>query len=275
MLAPACAGEFLAVAVVATLEDVVDADAVVAVVVVVRLPNVSEGVDCHFVIVAEVVPEHLELAAVRITAKNHSAPVGRSCVFEAAHLAAVEHVVAGGVDDQFAVCVVNESAVVAHIPVEFAVRPKHKRVGGMIVLRTPGLGEQQFPVVRFVVSVLVGEHDDVWCAGDNYLVAEHADAKRGVHVTTLIVDLLSIGLAVAVGVLEDQNSVALRPLVIAGMRPVVNHLTDPHPASVIYVNIGRAEDLRLGGKQRGLQPGVKVELRDRLGRITGGLGQWC
>ena len=72
-----------------------------------------------------------------------------------------------------------------------------------------------------------------------------ADAERGVHVSTLIVDLLSVGFAVAVGVLEDQNSVALRPLVIAGMRPVVNHLTDPNPAPMINVNVCWAENLRL------------------------------
>ena len=163
--------------------------------------------------------------------------------------------VAGGVDDQLSVCVVNEPAVVAHVPVEFAVRPKHERVGGMIVLRTPGLGEKQLsgcPVCRLR---LVGEHDDVGGAGDDDPIAEHANAERGVHVTTLIVDLLSVGFAVAVGVLEDQNSVALRPLVVAGMRPVVNHLTDPHPATVVNVNIGRAEDLRLGGKHVASSPG--------------------
>ena len=115
----------------------------------------------------------------------------------------------------------------------------------MIVLRTPGLRKKQLPAVRFVVSILVGEHDDVGGAGDDDPIAEHANAERGVHVTTLIVDLLSVGFAVAVGVLEDQNSVALRPLVIAGMRPVVNHLTDPNPAPMINVNVCWAENLRL------------------------------
>ena len=129
MLAPAGPGEFLEVAVVATFEDVVNADAVVAVVVVVRLPDVAEGIDRHLVVVAEVVPEHLKLASIRVAPKNHPAPVGRACVLEAAQLAAIEHMVAGGVDDKLSVCVVNEPAVVAHVPVEFAVRTKYERVG--------------------------------------------------------------------------------------------------------------------------------------------------
>ena len=77
-LAPVCAGDFVGVAEVAAFHDVVDADAAVAVVVVVGLPDGAEGVDGDLVVVAEVLGEGLEVGAVEV-ACGRPCPGGRAC----------------------------------------------------------------------------------------------------------------------------------------------------------------------------------------------------
>jgi hypothetical protein len=60
--APAGAGHFVGVAVVAELHHEVDADALIAVVVVVRLPEGAEGIDGDLVVVAEVPADGVDAA---------------------------------------------------------------------------------------------------------------------------------------------------------------------------------------------------------------------
>ena len=59
---PASAGHFIGVAVVAVLHHEVDAHAAIAVVVVITLEDVAERIRGHFVVIAEIISEHLEVA---------------------------------------------------------------------------------------------------------------------------------------------------------------------------------------------------------------------
>ena len=58
---PAGAGHFIGVPVVAVLHHEVDAHATITVVVVVALEDVTERIGDHFVVIAEIIPEHLEV----------------------------------------------------------------------------------------------------------------------------------------------------------------------------------------------------------------------
>ena len=69
---PAGSGNFIFVAVVAVFHHIVDANAFVAVVIVVRLPNRAEAVDAQFPVVAEVPAERIDFAAVQFAAKRHA-----------------------------------------------------------------------------------------------------------------------------------------------------------------------------------------------------------
>src|SRR5262249_5731878 len=159
---PALAGHLVGVAVVAAFHDEVDADASVAVVVVVGLPDGPERIDRELVVVAEVVAEDLEVRAVRIAAERHPLAI-RSA-------ARVDDV---AVDrrDRLAVLVEDGVPGVAVVPIALAVGPEDEAVERVVMLRLAALGEEGLLLDDLVVGVL-GEDEDVRRRRDDDLVAE-------------------------------------------------------------------------------------------------------
>ena len=97
------------------------------------------------------------------------------------------------------------------------------------------------------------KHKHIGGAGDDHLaawpLADHADAKRAIHIAALVKHRLLVGLAVGVGVFENEDSVAL----FAGLllATVIKHLAHPDAAPRIDVDVGRAREQRLGREERG------------------------
>ena len=139
----------------------------------------------------------------------------------------------------------------------------------MVVIHAADAAEQhRRRAVGLVVAVLVGEEQNLGRAGNDHLRAEHGDAQRGIHVVPLIKCLGRVGPAVAVGILEDADAVALRLNLTPRLeQSVVDALGHPHAALGVDVHIGRVQQHWLGGKQRGLQLRVGDE---QLGLLGGG-----
>ena len=265
--APSRAGQFIHVAVVAELHDVVDADGLVAVVVVVGLPERAEGVHGDLVVVAEVVAEDFELRAVGVAAEGHALAVG---------FAAVVHGIAGEVHDGVAVLVGDAFTGVAEVPVELAVGAEDERVRRVVMLRLTDLGEEQLLLVGLQVAVRVGEDEDVGRAGNDDLgglaveAGEHADAERGINVGALVEDGLLVSLAIAISVLEDDDAVALGAAALAAA--IVHHLANPDAAQVVHLDVRGAEEQRFGGEELGLKASAGVEAREGVGGVAVGRG---
>jgi hypothetical protein len=85
----------------------------------------------------------------------------------------------------------------------------------------------------------------------------------------LVEDLHLVVLAVAVGVLKDEDAVAGGPPAVVAA--VVHHVADPHAAAVIDVEVRGVGDGRLAGEEGGPQFGVDVEVLDRVGRVVFGV----
>ncbi len=115
----------------------------------------------------------------------------------------------------------------------------------VVVLRAADAGKERLLFVRLVVAVHVGEHLHlVQRADDDARVfaihrAEHAHAVRGIDVAPLIKHRLFVDLAIAVGVLKNENAVALGSLAI--VVAIVDHLANPHAAAMVDVDIRRAK----------------------------------
>src|SRR5690606_39457365 len=60
-------------AVVAVLDDVVNATTRIAIVVVIGLPYVSIRIDSNLIVVSEVVSQNFQLSSIRIASHNHAA----------------------------------------------------------------------------------------------------------------------------------------------------------------------------------------------------------
>ena len=130
---PAGPRQFVDVAVVAVFHHPVDADAAVAVVVVVALPEAAKGIDCNLIVIPEVVAENLKVAAIWLAAKDHALSEG---------VARVVDRLAEAVVQQVAVTVMDRPAGVAEVEIEPAVRADRKGVNRMVMLRPSGFGEE-------------------------------------------------------------------------------------------------------------------------------------
>ena len=102
------------VTVVSKFHHVVDANATVAVVVVVGLPNGTETVHGRFPVVAEIPTQGLEIRAVLVATENHSLLIG---------FALVVYLVTLGRQSVFRL-VLDLSAAVSKVEVKFSIGPK-------------------------------------------------------------------------------------------------------------------------------------------------------
>ena len=118
------AGHLVGVTEVSAFHDVVDAAGAGAVVVV-RLPENAEGIDGDLPVVAEVVAQHFDPAAVQLAAYDHPLPVGFSGV--------VNRIPVDVLDGR-AVRMLQFGGVVAEIEIEPAVGPEADGVDGVVVL---------------------------------------------------------------------------------------------------------------------------------------------
>ena len=264
------------VAEVAAFHDVVDPHALVAVVVVVRLPGRPEGVGRDFIVIPEVVAERLEAGAVGVAAERHALPVTADGAAGATAplLSLAADLAAAGVDDRLALAVHDARAVaagIAGIEVEAAVGSEHDRVQPVVAVDAAEAVEEDFGRTGGLVARgidRVDQHLRRLCDVD--LVPDHADAERGEDLLVLGKDLIAVADPGALAVLEDDDAVAFgRQLGLA----VVDRLGHPDAAALVDVHAGGVDHSRLAGPGREGQAGRQREgLLDLLGGLHAGLG---
>ena len=91
------------------------------------------------------------------------------------------------------------------------------------------------------VGGVLGVDDEIGRLRDDHAIAEHGNAERRAELRALVEHLAAVGLAVAVGVLEDDDAVALGTEVgLAAKRPsVVHRFEHPDAAALVDGDVGR------------------------------------
>jgi len=244
----------------------------VTVVVVVRLPRRSEGVGRHFVVVAEVVAEDVEPGAVRIAAERHALPVpgaAREARSAAPPLAFAADLATRRIDHGLPFAVQDAGAVatgIAGVEVQPAVGAEHHRMEAVVAVDAAEAVEQHLGRARgFVARGVDGVDEHLRRLGDVDLVPQHADAERRHELRVLDEDLVAVAHAGALGVLEDDDSVALGAQ--HGL-PVVHPFGHPHAAPLVDVHVGGVDHAGLASPGRERQTGRQDE---RLLNLLGGL----
>ena len=107
------------------------------------------------------------------------------------------------------------------------------------MLRVARVGEERLLAVSDKVAVIIVKHKHVGGARHDHLaarpLANHADAQRAVDVAALVKHGLLVSLAIAIGVFEHENPVALRAGVATAS--VVGDLADPDASHRIDINV--------------------------------------
>ena len=124
--------------------------------------------------------------------------------------------------------------------------------------------------IEFQISVNVGVNDECRSAGDVNFIVDDGDAERGEEGFLLHEDVALVGLAVAIGVLEDHNAIAGG--VFAFVAAVVVRLGYPDAAVGIDVHIGRVAEvggLRPEGDFEAVGHGQHIQGDVGCGRVDG------
>lgn len=191
---------------VAEFHHVVDANALIAVIIVVALPESAEGIDRDHPVVAEIPAQCFKLGAIHVAAENHALTVGFPVCF---------YFESGLVHDQLAVLVLNLAAGIAKVEIQLAVRPHHDLVNAVIVLGAGDAAEEHGLFIGLIVAVLIGEDDDLVADADNDAgvlaigLGEDGDAVRRKKILVLVKCFGVVGFAVAVLVFDDDNAITL------------------------------------------------------------------
>ena len=111
------------------------------------------------------------------------------------------------------------------------------------------------------------EEEDVGRVGDPDAAVADGDSRGDVEAVGE--DREPVGLAVAVGVLEDLDPVAARP---GGAAGIFEALGDPDPAPLVEGHRHRVDDVGLGGDQLDWNPGGTVIARIASAGDRGGFG---
>ena len=117
----------------------------------------------------------------------------------------------------------------------------------MIVLPTADAGEQDFLLVRLIVSVGVGENENIFTGRNDNAVVQYADSVRRIDVASLIKNFTHIGLSIVVGIFEDEDAIALGTAVT--FAAIVHHLANPYPSTMIDVDVCRTPEERTGSEK--------------------------
>ena len=118
----------------------------------------------------------------------------------------------------------------------------------MIVILGANAAEHDlWRAIRDVVTVLVFEEQNVRRAGDDHLVTQDTNTERGVHVIALVEDFGVVCRAVAVGVFEDHDAIALGTQLPPFLeQAVIGALGGPHPSAGVDIHADDIADHRLG-----------------------------
>ena len=262
-LPPARTGDFVGVAVVAVLHHLVDADPLVAIVIVVALPKTAKGVDVDFPVVAEIPAQHFQIGPVQLTAEDHALAVG-AIVF----IGAFDPMDVG---DEVAILVTEPLPGVAEVEIQTPVGSEMERVDAVVVLLAPDAGEQQLLAVTPTVAVVIVEREHFLPGTNDDTVAEHANAVGRVDIGALMEDRDPIRFAITILVLQNEDAVALPAL--AKMPPVVDDLANPDPSTGIDIDRRRAQNHGFGSKEPGLKIRVHLKVGHSLRRIMAPIGR--
>ena len=254
---PAGSGDLIFVAVVAVFHHVVDANAFIAVIIVVGLPDGAEAVDAQFPVVTEIPAERIDFAAVQFATKRHAFLI---------RLAIRDDFISCNVYNQFAIGRMQFVAAVAKVEVKSTVRAERETVNSMVVLSSLDAREEHFLAIGFGVAVIVVEAEHAVARGDNDSIAQHADSVSRIDVAALIEHRFLVGHAVAVSVFQNQNAVAFSSIriVAVGKSSIVNDFANPDATKMIDVDVRWAEQHRFGGEELQLNAVGHIEARNSV-----------
>ena len=206
------------------------------------MPEGTVGIGSNFVVVAKIVGQYFQIAAIRVAAKYHPLAVRGTVGI---------HSIATQIDHRFTVAIHNLFAVVAKVEVQLAIGTLHKGVYGVVGLLATQACKQGIPFVRFIIPVGITQQKHVRAARNDRLIVDGPDAQCGIDIGTLVEYSAFVGFGVAIGVFQNENAVAFLAFGIFGVVgiAVIQGFTNPDSAPLVNMQIGRIDQHGFGGEE--------------------------
>ena len=251
------------------------ADAARRRVVIVVLENVAERRHRLLVAVAVVVSDDLDVRAVGIHAGGETADVDVPIIAGLARVGCrvvrvferADGVGTIGAEDaeRLSRPIREHRPHVAGVPHPLAVGPHRHRMQRVVVIDPLEARQQHFTFVdcriEAQVPIDIGVDDHVGRLCDDHLVIDDGDAERGDEARFLHERVRAVGLAVAVGVLQHDDLVALGLARMVGA--VANPFGHPDPPVAVDIHVGGVAQQRRSGPQGHFEPVRHLEKVER------------
>ena len=164
-------------------------------------------------------------------------------------------------------------AAVARVEHPLAIRADRHRVKRVVVVDAHEAGQEHFARVdcriEAQVAIDVGIDDEIGRLRDDYLVVDHRHAERGDQPGFLHERMSTVRFAVAVGVLQHDDAIALGAPRVMGA--VANPLGHPDAPVTVDIEVGRVVQHRRCGPQGDFESVRHLEEVERnVGGLSGG-----
>ena len=161
-------------------------------------------------------------------------------------------------------------ALIAGVEVVASVVSEEHGVQAMIVVDTAPSAQQRLSRDDAVVLVL-RVHKQIRRLRDDDLVTEHRDSERREHFGTLVEYLSRVGLAVAVGILQDHDAIPGKVVLRLALQvaAIVHGFDEPHPPALVDIKVGRIHQQWFARPQGHFEPWGNLELVTNSGRRHG------
>ena len=176
VIRPASSRELVTIAIIAKFHDVIDANALIAVVIIIALPDRAKAIDRDLPVIAEVPSEGFDATAIGFATKDQSLLI---------RFAVLRDHMTGKIGDGLTVFVANLAAVIADVKIKPAIRSEHHLMSPMIVLRPTNARKQLFVHISPIITIGVDQPVNSPIGRNEGRIPQHAHAMRGIDQRTL------------------------------------------------------------------------------------------
>src|SRR5690349_7494827 len=140
---PSIAGHFIRISIITIFQNIVDTHAPVAIIIIIRLPQISKSIHGNFIGVSKIITQYFKVASIKVAAKDHSLPVW---------LIIYIYGIPRFIFDHIAIAILNTVTLVSEIKIQLTIRAKSKSMDRMIMLNASNPFEKNFFFVGFIIS---------------------------------------------------------------------------------------------------------------------------
>src|SRR5699024_1065582 len=140
----------IGITIIAIFHHIINAYSPIAIIVIIGLPQVAVRIHRYFIRVSEIIPEHFQMASIRVATERHTLPVRLSMIIDRNPVRIFYNL---------SVFVQKAVPLVTKIKIKFPVRTKGESMDTMIVLMASYTFKEHFFFIGFIITIRIRKNE--------------------------------------------------------------------------------------------------------------------